>query len=164
MHVPTAIQATVTTDLGTRHILVRRAADACRGWCGQPAKGFGTAVRLAALRRAREAEPPRVGEADVLVRSSYGSTFGVLRRNGRFLYISDLLNFRGYPTACSRSPMVAAAPIDGTMRAVHQRIIRRQLDELDDVVPGGAGRAQPARSDPTRDAAESPAARAGHWL
>src|SRR5687768_18074237 len=49
----------------------------------------------------REPRPRR--RESFLIRSSYGSTFALLRRNGKFLYISDLVNWREYAYTVFRS-------------------------------------------------------------
>jgi hypothetical protein len=53
--------------------------------------------------------------------------YGVLRRNGRLLYVSDLVEWR--EIACELSQQGPAAPLvtDREIRRVHQRLIREHV-------------------------------------
>jgi phosphoglycerol transferase MdoB-like AlkP superfamily enzyme len=77
-----------------------------------------------------EAPAPRRRES-FLVMSSYGSTYGLLRRNGRFLYVSDLLNWRDHAYELFQEPNGAAVPVTGALRRVNQAGIEQQLDRVD---------------------------------
>ena len=129
MHVPASMRSAVTTDLA-RVTFLSDLQPTLAALMGQPTKDlgplFGSPLFVAAT-----GEPQSRRRADFLVRSSYGATFGVLRRNARFLYISDLLNFREYAVTLFEEPNGRSVPPYGTIRTVHQRLIRRHLDDLD---------------------------------
>jgi hypothetical protein len=63
--------------------------------------------------------------------SSYGSTFAIIRRNGKFLYISDLVNWREYAYTLFREPLGERVPVNETLRRVGQADIRSKMDEVD---------------------------------
>ncbi len=131
VHLPASLRSTVTTDLA-RVTFLSDLVPTLASLMGQPAKDlgplFGSPLFVAAT-----GEPQARRRADFLVRSSYGATFGVLRRNARFLYISDLLTFREYARTLFEEPNGRSVPPYGTIRTVHQRLIRRHLDDLDDL-------------------------------
>ena len=65
-----------------------------------------------------------------LLTSSYGATFGLLRRNGRFLYVSDLVEWRESAYDLSTGPLGASMVVDSALRRVNQRRIREQVTEV----------------------------------
>ncbi len=129
VHLPASVRSAVTTDLA-RVTFLSDLVPTLAALMGHPTKDlgplFGSPLFVAAT---GEVKPRR--RDDFLVRSSYGATFGVLRRNARFLYVSDLLNFREYAHTLFEEPNGRSVPPHATIRAVHQRLIRRHLDDLD---------------------------------
>ena len=69
----------------------------------------------------------RVVSPDVELRS----TFALLRRNGKFLYISDLVNWREYAYTLFREPLGERVPLTETLRRAGQADIRGKVDEVD---------------------------------
>jgi hypothetical protein len=68
-----------------------------------------------------------------LLTSSYGPTYGVLRHNGRSLYIADLVNGRESAYDLTKQPIGARTEVTDDDRRVSQRWIRQRLGELADV-------------------------------
>jgi len=66
-----------------------------------------------------------------LVSSSYGPSYGLLRRNGRFLYISDLINVREYAFELFRGPLGAAVRVSDDVRRVNQAAIRERVAAIE---------------------------------
>ncbi len=64
-----------------------------------------------------------------LVTSSYAATYGLLRRNGRFLYVSDLFDRKEYAFDMARGQIRKEIPIDRDLQVVNQRLIRSRLAE-----------------------------------
>ena len=62
--------------------------------------------------------------------SSYGPTYGLLRRNGRLLYISDLVNWREFAFDMSRAPLGERVDISDDLRVVNQRGIRERVGQV----------------------------------
>jgi hypothetical protein len=65
-----------------------------------------------------------------LLTSSYAATYGLLRRNGRLLYVSDLSERKEFAFDLSRGPIGRPMPIDQDMQRVNQRLIREQLESV----------------------------------
>ena len=65
-----------------------------------------------------------------LLTSSYGPTFGLLRRNGQFLYVTDLLEWRDFAYDLARAPAEQPMVIDRDLRSLNEREIRARLDDL----------------------------------
>jgi arylsulfatase A-like enzyme len=72
---------------------------------------------------------PRRRESFMLA-SSYGATYGMLRRNGRSLYISDLVNGREYSYDLTAQPIGTRTQVTDDDRRVNQRWIRQRIAEL----------------------------------
>ncbi len=131
VHLPAQLRAGVTTDLSrisfltdlapSLQALLGRTPPASQGITGAPL--FVPPDQAPAARR-RDA---------FMVMSSYGSTYGLLRRNGKFLYISDLLNWRDHAYELFDEPNGTRVPVTGAMRRINQDGIRRQLDRVDEM-------------------------------
>jgi hypothetical protein len=65
----------------------------------------------------------------LLVASSYGAVYGVLRRNGRSLYIADGVSGRDYAFDLS-GPRDVRLTITNAMREANWDVIRRQVQDL----------------------------------
>jgi membrane-anchored protein YejM (alkaline phosphatase superfamily) len=65
-----------------------------------------------------------------LVTASYGSTYGLLRRNGRYLYVTDLVERRELAYDLARGPVGTEASVDHGVRRVNQREIQAQVSEI----------------------------------
>ena len=110
------------TDLApSLHALLGRPQTQPRGVAGSP------------LFVPPDASPTPRRRESFLVMSSYGSTYGLLRRNGRLLYISDLLNWRDHAYQLFKEPNGERIPVTGTMRRANQKGIRQQLDLIDEM-------------------------------
>lgn len=119
----------VTADLG-RVAFLWDLTPTLAALLGQPVPDLGPLFGAPLFVPASEEPRPRRRES-FLVMSSYGSTYGLLSRNGRFLYISDLLNWREYAFTLFHGPDGREVPVSGAVRAVNQDRIRRQLGQVD---------------------------------
>ena len=129
MHLPSSLRSAVTTDL-ERVAFLSDLQPTLAALMGGPTKDLGPLFG-SPLFVPPTSEPQSRRRADFLLMSSYGPTYGVLRRNARFLYISDLRNFREYAYTLFEEPNGRSVAPHASIRAVHQRIIRRQLDLVD---------------------------------
>ena len=129
VRLPPAMRERFTADL-TRVTLLRDVAPTLLALLGQPVRDleppFGAALFVPPDREPR----PRRRESFLLM-SSYGSTFALLRRNGKFLYISDLVNWREYAYTLFREPLGERVPITDTLRRADQADILIKMDEVD---------------------------------
>jgi Sulfatase len=126
--IPEAMKARVTTDLArvafstdiapTLHALLDRPVLDLGPLFGAP---LFVPAGASMLDRRRES---------FLLTSSYGATFGLLRRNGRFLYVSDLVEWRESAYDLSTGPLGASMVVDSALRRVNQRRIREQVTEV----------------------------------
>lgn len=66
-----------------------------------------------------------------LLTSSYGATYGLLRNNGRFLYVSDLVEWREFAFDLSEGPLGTPIVVDAPLRRVNQARIRREVTDLE---------------------------------
>jgi hypothetical protein len=67
-----------------------------------------------------------------ILMSSYGASYGVLRRNGRFLFISDFINYREYAFELFTPPLGAPVPVTDDLRSVNQALIRTHVPAIDE--------------------------------
>jgi len=130
VHLPARLQAAYTADLSRISFLTDLAPSlqALVGAAG-PFEGIAGSPLFV---------PPDQSPADrrrqsFMVMSSYGSTYGVLRRNGKLLYISDLLNWRDHAYELYTEPNGTRLPVTGAMRRVNQSEIERHLDRVDEM-------------------------------
>jgi membrane-anchored protein YejM (alkaline phosphatase superfamily) len=129
VRLPPAMRERFTTDLA-RVTLLRDVAPTLLALLGQPVPDLGEPFG-AALFVPPDREPrPRRRESFLLM-SSYGSTFAIIRRNGKFLYISDLVNWREYAYTLFREPLGERVPVTETLRRAGQADIIRKMDEVE---------------------------------
>jgi hypothetical protein len=65
-----------------------------------------------------------------MVVSSYGPVYGILRGNGRWLYIADGVNYTDYYYDLNSDPFGAQNRITPAVRREHQQLIRDGIDEI----------------------------------
>jgi len=65
-----------------------------------------------------------------LVASSYGPNYGILRRNGRLLFIADGINFRDYFFDLSDAKAATSLTITATLRAEYYALIRERVQAI----------------------------------
>lgn len=66
-----------------------------------------------------------------LVMSSYGSSYGLLRRNGRQLYALDLFNWREYAYELFQHPLGTRVKVRDALRRVNQTQMGERVAEVD---------------------------------
>jgi membrane-anchored protein YejM (alkaline phosphatase superfamily) len=128
VRVPDSVRSTVTTDL-SRISFLTDLAPTLYGLLGHevtdPGPLFGSPLFVA---RDRDVQPRR--RESFLLMSSYGPTYGLLRRNGRFLYVSDLAEGRDYAFDLSTSPLGTRVDVTPDVRQVNQRRIRQLVEQV----------------------------------
>ena len=125
VRIPEALRPAVTTDLA-RLAFSTDIAPTLYALTGRPVRDLGPLFGDPLFVPAGEALPDRRRESYVLT-SSYGATFALLRRNGKFLYISDLVDWRESAFDLSSGPIGSPVPVDSALRRVNQRRIREQV-------------------------------------
>jgi arylsulfatase A-like enzyme len=66
----------------------------------------------------------------VLLASSYGSVYGMLRHNGRFLYIANAIEGRDYAYDLSSNEIGERVQVTAAMRTLNWRLIREEVAKL----------------------------------
>jgi membrane-anchored protein YejM (alkaline phosphatase superfamily) len=131
IHLPRAMRRSVTTDLA-RVAVLPDLAPTLLALLGQQVPDlqppFGSPLFVAPDREPR----PRRRESFLLM-SSYGSTYGLLRRNGKFLYISDLVSWREYAYTLFKQPLGERVPVTDAHRRIGQAGIRAHVKAVDEV-------------------------------
>ena len=59
--------------------------------------------------------------------SSYGASYGLLRRNGKFLYIADLMHLREHAFELFEGNLGRRVTVSDDVRSVNQRQIRERV-------------------------------------
>jgi hypothetical protein len=121
----------MTADLG-RITFLTDLAPTLMSLLGEPVPDLGPLFG-APLFVAPEAEPTPRRREDFLLMASYAPIYGVLRRNGRYLYISDLMNFREYAYTLFTDPLAERVPISDNLRRVNQALILEQVERMFDL-------------------------------
>jgi hypothetical protein len=128
VRLPERLRTMVTTDLSRISFLSDLAPTlyALLGAAppGQPLAGLPLFVPV-------DQAPADRRRQEFMVMSSYGSTYGLLRRNGKALYIADLLNWREHAYELFTEPNGVRVPVTGSIRRVNQQGIRDGLDKVD---------------------------------
>lgn len=128
---PAAQRTALTTDLG-RIAFLTDITPTLLSLLGQPVPDLGPLFGSPLFVPADHQPAPRRRDS-FLVMSSYGSTYGVLRRNGRSLYISDLLNWREYAYTLLPGPLDERETVSESIRRLSQAEILahvRRVQEL----------------------------------
>lgn len=128
VHVPAALRPAVTTDLG-RVTFTTDLAPTLYALLGHQVRNLGSLFGMPLFGPADQEPAPRRRESFLLM-SSYGATYGLLRRNGRLLYISDLINGREYAFDMSRELLGERIDVSDDLRIVNQRQIRERVAEV----------------------------------
>jgi hypothetical protein len=81
----------------------------------------------------RELEPSARSHDSFVVISSYGPTYGLLRHNGRNLYIVDVVNGREYAFDLADRLLGVRVPVTDDIRRVNQPVIREQVRAIADL-------------------------------
>ena len=114
VRLPAAMRERFTTDLA-RVTLLRDVAPTLRALLGEPERDLGEPFGAPIFVPPDHEPRPRRRES-LLLTSSYGPTFALLRRNGKFLYISDLVNWREYAYTLFREPLGERVRVTETLR------------------------------------------------
>lgn len=90
----------------------------------------GNALMGEALVGPTRVDPHVRRRGDYVVEASYSSVYGVVRRNGRRVYIVDAVSGREYAYDRDRSGSWSAVAVTDGLRAAAQRIIRQHIDDV----------------------------------
>lgn len=126
--IPEALRPAVTTDLA-RVAFSTDIAPTLYALLGHDVLGPGPQFGEPLFVPSGSALPDRRRESFLLT-SSYGAAFGLVRRNGRSLYISDLVEWREFAYDLSAGPTGRPVPVDPELRRLNQRRIREQVSEV----------------------------------
>jgi arylsulfatase A-like enzyme len=128
VHIPEALRPGLTTDL-TRLTFTTDIAPTIYALRYHPVRDLGPLFGAPLFVPQGQTLADRRRESFLLT-SSYGPTFGLLRRNGQFLYVTDLLEWRDFAYDLARSPAEQPMVIDRDLRSLNEREIRARLDDL----------------------------------
>jgi hypothetical protein len=128
---PRAQRAAVTADL-SRVAFLTDVTPTLLALLGQPVPDLGPSFGSPLFVPSDRTPVPRRRDS-FLVMSSYGSTYGLLRRNGRSLYISDLLNWREYAYELFTEPLGERRPVTQPLRHLSQAAITRHVQRVEDL-------------------------------
>jgi hypothetical protein len=131
IHLPERLKAMMTTDLA-RISFSTDIAPTLYGLLGHPVSDRG-AIFGSPLFVSRELAPSTRGHDSFVVISSYGPTYGLLRHNGRNLYIVDVVNGREYAFDLTSGPLGIRVPVTDDIRRVNQPTIREQVRAIADL-------------------------------
>jgi hypothetical protein len=125
VHLPEAVRRSQTTDLG-RIAFTTDITPTLYSLLGhqvrKPTPLFGEPLFV----RADDVLSPRRRESFLLM-SSYGATYGLLRGNGRLLYVSDRMKGREYHFDLTREPLGERLGVSDSLRRANQLQIQQQL-------------------------------------
>ena len=127
VRLPPAMRAAATTDLGGIATLTDLTPTLLQLF-GLPPAGQGPAFGES-LYVPADAAPPDRRRRTFLVMSSYGSTYGAVRRNGRDLYVADLSNWREYAYSLDATGH-RRVPLSDGLRRVFQADLTAQVNAV----------------------------------
>ena len=128
VRVPAALAPHVTTDLA-RITFSTDIAPTLYALLGRRVRDLGPLFGAPLFVPASAAMPDRRRQSFLLT-SSYGATFGLLRRNGRLLYISDLVEWRESAYDLAAAPVGSPIVADTVLRRVSQKHIKEQVADV----------------------------------
>jgi hypothetical protein len=126
VHLPEALRTAVTADL-SRVAFLTDLAPTLYALVGHEVEDHGPLFG-SPLFVPRDREPRPRRRESFLLTSSYGPTYGLLRRNGRSLYVSDVAAGREFAFDLSRDPLGARVDVTDDLRQLNQRLIRQHLE------------------------------------
>jgi hypothetical protein len=130
MHVPDALKPLLTTDV-TRLAFSSDVVPTLYALLGHPTLDLGPLTGTPLFVSRSMAPSPR-RRGGFLLASSYGPTYGMLRQNGRSLYVVDLVNGREYAFDLTPPPVGRRVQVTDETRRVNRPLIRSQIAALAD--------------------------------
>jgi hypothetical protein len=122
VHVPARRRAAMTTDLG-RVTFSTDIAPTLYGLVGHSVRDLGPTFGMP-LFVASDSAPESRRRSSFLLVSSYGPTFGLLRQNGRSLYVADATNSKAFAFDLSGGLLGSSVDLSDNQRRRNQRAIR----------------------------------------
>lgn len=122
---PARLRTAVTTDL-SQIAFSTDLAPTLYGLLGYPVRDLGPHFG-APLFTPADRDPPSRRRESYLLMSSYGASYGMVRRNGRLLYVSDLVAAREYAYDLRGTPLGRRVPLVAGLRNLNQALIREQI-------------------------------------
>jgi hypothetical protein len=129
VHLPARLAGAVTTDVG-RVAFSTDIAPTLYALLGHRVRDLGPLFGSPLFVPPDREPVPRRRESFLLT-SSYAATFGLLRRNGRSLYISDLFEKKEFAFDLGGELRGRRRVIDHVLRQVNQRLIREQVADVE---------------------------------
>jgi hypothetical protein len=129
VHVPSRLRAAVTTDL-SRVAFTTDITPTLYALLGHTLREAGPLFG-SPLFVARGAALPSRRRASYLLMSSYGGSYGLLRQNGRSLFVSDAIQRRESAFDLASPPAAQSIALTDDRRRVNRSLIRRELESLD---------------------------------
>ena len=129
VHLPERMKAGLTTDLA-RLTFTTDIAPTLYALLGNPVRDFGPLFGTPLFVPPERTLVDRRRESFLLT-SSYGATYGLLRHNGRLLYVTDLTEKREFAYDLSREPLGVPTVIDAGLRRLSQGRIQDRLSDLE---------------------------------
>jgi hypothetical protein len=122
VHIPEALKSQVTTDLA-RVAFSTDIAPTLSALLGDRVRRVNPLFGEPLFVPSQQTLSDRRRQSFLLV-SSYGPTYGILRRNGRLLYISDLVDWHESAFDLTQQPIGSRVVVEDELRRVNQRLIR----------------------------------------
>ena len=123
--IPPRLRPTLTTDLG-RIAFSSDLVPTLYRLLGNEVRDLGDQFGAPLVTDVARELPSRRRQSYLLM-SSYGASYGMLRRNGKFLHIADLINYREYGFSLFKQPVGTKVRVTDDLRRVNQALIRRQM-------------------------------------
>jgi len=125
MHIPSVLKAGLTTDL-SRIAFSADITPTLYALLGHAVRDLGPLFGAPLFVPSDETLSPRRRESFLLT-SSYAATYGLLRRNGRFLYVSDLFERKEFAFDLGSEPIGTPMVVDHQLQQVNHRLIRERV-------------------------------------
>jgi hypothetical protein len=128
IHVPARLRSRLTTDL-SRLAFSTDIVPTLYELLGYPVRDLGPLFGAPLFAHDDRALVPRQN-GSFLLASSYAATWGMLRDNGRSLYITDLVNGREYAYDLAPQPIGVRVRVTDEMREINRALMRQAIGEL----------------------------------
>jgi len=127
--VPARLRSTLTTDTGRIAFSTDLVPTLLR-LLGNDVRDLGDLFGSPLVTNAGSELPSRRRKPYVIM-SSYGASYAMLRRNGKFLFIADLINYREHAFELFQQPLGSRIRATADLGQVNQALIRSQVDAIE---------------------------------
>jgi arylsulfatase A-like enzyme len=126
---PASLRSTLTTDTGRIAFSTDLVPTLLR-LLGDDVRDVGPLSGSPLVTETGNELPPRRRQPYVVM-SSYGASYGMLRRNGKFLFIADLINYREHAFELFQQPVGTRATVTDDLRRINQALIQKQVEDIE---------------------------------